>query len=260
VQIVTLLDYLPLWALFVLAVLIALLSAEVGFRLGRIRFNRSDEEVRAPLAPIIGGILGLLAFMTAITFGMAVSRIDARKHAVLEEAKAIHTTYLRSGLLPDPQRALIRKLLLEYLDVRVEAIDKHKTEQAVTRSEDLLNGILVELRPLVERDSNSILLYAFIESFNDMVDLHTERVTIGLHYRISGLVWLVLFIVSIISMGAVGYHQGLSGSRSQVATVALVLAFSLVFYLIADLERPQEGLLRVGQEAMVILQKKLPSL
>jgi len=39
--------------------------------------------------------------------------------------------------------------------------------------------------------------------------------------------------------------------------LALALSFSLVMFLIIDLDRPQEGLVNVSQQAMVELQAKL---
>ena len=50
-------------------------------------------------------ILALLAFLLAITMGMASDRFDTRRGLVLEEANAIQTTYLRAGYLPEPPSA-----------------------------------------------------------------------------------------------------------------------------------------------------------
>jgi hypothetical protein len=85
--------------------------------------------------------------------------------------------------------------------------------------------------------------------------LHSKRVTFALHNRIPGMVWLALYFIAILAMMALGYQEGLSGSRRSLAVLALVLTFSAVMLLIADLDRPQEGLLRVSQRAMMDLQK-----
>ena len=42
-----------------------------------------------------------------------------------------------------------------------------------------------------------------------------------------------------------------------VASLALALALSIVLYLIADLDRPGQGLVKVSQQAMTELQAKL---
>ena len=60
-----------------------------------------------------------------------------------------------------------------------------------------------------------------------------------------------------LGMAAVGYQAGLSATRRSPAMLALVLAFAVVLLLIADLDRGQEGLLRIGQQSMIDLQKSM---
>jgi galactitol-specific phosphotransferase system IIC component len=55
----------------------------------------------------------------------------------------------------------------------------------------------------------------------------------------------------------VGYHAGLTGTRRSLAVLSLVLTFSAVMVLIADLDRPMEGLLKVSQQAMIDLRNSL---
>src|SRR5262249_53666811 len=62
-------------------------------------------------------ILGLLALMIGFTFAMALSRFEARRAAVLEEANAIGTTALRTRLLPAPHSTESLKLLREYVQI-----------------------------------------------------------------------------------------------------------------------------------------------
>ena len=97
----------------------------------------------------------------------------------------------------------------------------------------------------------------FVESLNEVIDLHAKRVMLALRNRIPGLVWFVLYFIATVSMGALGYQEGLSGSRRSLAVLALALTFSSVMLLIADLDRPQEGLLRVSQRAMLDLRESL---
>jgi|RhiMetdeSRZDD1v2_1073273.scaffolds.fasta_scaffold21094_2 hypothetical protein len=115
------LDALPLWGLFLAILLLILLSVEGGYRLGKYRRSRSEEEKEAPVGAMVGVTLGLLAFMLAFTFGLADARFDTRRQVLLDEANAIGTTYLRAGMLPDRCED-IRTLLRDYVDVRLEAV------------------------------------------------------------------------------------------------------------------------------------------
>ena len=80
----TLLDALPLWALNMVVTAIVLLSIEVGWRLGNHQRQRHAEEGKAPVSAPVGATMSLLAFLLAFTFGMAATRFDSRKQAVMQ--------------------------------------------------------------------------------------------------------------------------------------------------------------------------------
>ena len=252
-----LLDHLPLWGLFVATIIVVVLSVEGGYRLGKYRRARSEQEKDAPVGAIVAATLGLLAFMLAFTFGLAATRFDARRMLVLEESNAIGTANLRAGLLPEPNRSEIRKLFREYVDVRLEAVKPGATEEAISKSSELHRALWSQASEVAAQDNRSILTGVFIQALNEVIDLHAKRVMFGLRNRIPELVWLVLYFMAIVSMTALGYQEGISGSRRSLAVLALAFTFSAVMLLIADLDRPQEGLLRVGQRAMIDLRESL---
>jgi hypothetical protein len=252
-----LLDHLPLWGLFVVTIVVVVLSIEAGYRLGKYRRARSDQEKDATVGAIVAATLGLLAFMLAFTFGLAATRFDARRMLVLEESNAIGTANLRAGLLPEPNRSQIRKLFREYVDVRLEATNPGAVEGAISKSSELHRALWSQATEVAAQDNRSILTGIFVQSLNEVIDLHAKRVMFGLHNRIPELVWIVLYFMAIVSMTALGYQEGLSGSRRSLAVLALAFTFSAVMLLIADLDRPQEGLLRVSQRAMLDLRESL---
>jgi hypothetical protein len=61
----------------------------------------------------------------------------------------------------------------------------------------------------------------------------------------------------ILAMIATGYQAGLVGKRSPLLTITLVLAFSAVILLIADLDSELKRWLNVSQQAMIDLQEKM---
>src|SRR5262245_9984143 len=113
----TFLDAFPIWTLFPITLIIGLLAVEIGYRVARRRGQKAKEKTEAPPAPIVAGTLGLLAFLLAFTFGMAASRFEERKQAVLAESNAINTSYLRAAVLPEPMSTDARNMLREYVDV-----------------------------------------------------------------------------------------------------------------------------------------------
>jgi hypothetical protein len=122
------------------------------------------------------------------------------------------------------------------------------------KSGQLHAALWAQASEVAAQDPRSIIAGLFIQSLNETIDLHSTRVLIALRNRVPLLVWLALYFLAILAMAALGYQQGLSGSLRSVAVLALALAFAAVLLLIADLDRPQEGLLRVSQQAMIDLQ------
>lgn len=250
-------DQMPLSAFLVVAIVLAILALEGGYRLGRWRHTRATEEKETPVNAMVGSILGLLAIMLAFTFSMAASRFDARREAVLEEANAIGTTYLRARLLPEPQRSEIARLLREYVQVRVEGVQAGRIEEVISRSEELHERLWATATIVAEKNPSSIMNGLFIQSLNDVIDLHAKRVTVGLRSRIPGTVWISLFGLTLIGMLSTGYQAGLSATRRSPAMLLMALATASVLYLIVDLDRAHDGLLRVNQQAMIDLQRSM---
>ncbi len=95
-----LIDALPITGVFVGFAIVALITSESGFRLGRWWQQRTPDEKEGPTSMIVGSLLALMAFLLAVTMAMASDRFDTRRGLVLAEANSVGTTYLRAGYLP----------------------------------------------------------------------------------------------------------------------------------------------------------------
>jgi hypothetical protein len=175
---------------------------------------------------------------------------------VLEEANAIGTTYLRSRLLPEPQRTETARLLREYVDVRLQGVKEHMPEEVLTRSTRLQELLWAEAVKVAEKSRDPIT-GLFIQSLNETIDVHSKRVLVGMRSRIPLSIWLGLYGLAILGMVSVGYQAGLSATRRSPAMLGLVLGFAIVLLLIADLDRGFEGFLNVSQQPMLDLQKSM---
>jgi hypothetical protein len=252
-----LLDALPLWALLVATLVVALLSFEGGFWVGRRWSQRSEQEQEIVVRGLVGGMLGLEAFMLAFTFGAAAAHFDARRQAVLDEANTIRTAYLRADFLPEPHRAEIRNLLREYVDIRLEGVRSGKIEQAIARSEELHDQLWLQATASREKTTSPAFAVQFIQSLNEIFALHSRRVIAGLEFRIPNIIWIVLYAITALAAASIGYHSGLTGRNRPLVAMAIILAFSAVILLIEDLDRPLNGFLEVSQQALVDLQRKM---
>jgi hypothetical protein len=249
-------DRFPLWSLLPLTVGIALLAIEAGRRLADYRRQRSAEEKETPVGGMVGGTLGLLAFILAFTFSLAASRFEARRQILLQEANAIGTCYLRAGMLSEPMRTDAQNLLREYVDARIEAVQPGKLAQGMAKSEELHKRLWAVATMAADKEKN-VITSLFIQALNQVIDLHATRVMAGVRSRVPGIIWIVLYVLLILVMVMLGYQSGLAKSRRSIAVLALVIGFSCVLYLIADLDRPGQGLLQTSQEAMTDLRRTM---
>jgi hypothetical protein len=254
----SILDALPLAAVFLGTVALVVLGIESGFQLGVRRKVQLGDAREAPIGGVVAALLGLLAFLLAFTFGMAGSRFESRRQLLLDEVNAIGTTYLRSGMMPEPQRTELRALLKDYVSVRAGLSD-HPEELAagIVRSEELLDRMWAAASVVAQADTHSEITSLMVDSLNETIDLHTKRVVFGLQYRIPFVIWVVLGLVAVLSMLATGYQFGLTGTRNLLISAVLGLSFSLVMLLIAGLDRGAEGNLRVNQQPLLELHEKL---
>jgi hypothetical protein len=129
-----LLDPLPLAVLFALFAIVSLASYEIGFRLGRWWQRRMPGEQEGPTGVLVGSLLALMAFLLAVTMGMASDRFDARRSAVVAEANAIETTYFRAPYLSESAAARTEELLREYLPRRIAPDDAGEIAANLERS------------------------------------------------------------------------------------------------------------------------------
>lgn len=251
------LDFLPIWAVFVVTVAFALAAAELGFRLG-VRWKRSRPDADEPSTGVmVGASLALLAFFLAFLVGMAVDRFDGRRAMVVDESNAIGTTWLRAGYLPEPYRTDIRTILVEYADQRLAMIDEATRETALDRSAELLDDLWAQTEDLVRDQPDSESVALFVETTNETIDVAAKRAVALLTWRVPWTIWLAAYFVAGLSMVLVGFHGGLQGGRNPLALIILALVFAAVMNLIVDLDRPYEGLLQVSQQAMLELREAI---
>jgi len=85
-----------------------------------------------------------------------------------------------------------------------------------------------------------------MNSLNETIDLHEKRIS-SLENRIPRSVWLLIFSVSAIAV----FTRGLTLAGRFWLTLLLVpLTIAIVVALIADLDTPSSGLIRLDQRAM----------
>ena len=187
----TLLDFLPLWGLCIVILAGTLTTTELGYRLGR----KSEAEKEGPTGTVVGATLGLLAFLLAFTFGMAANRFDTRREVFQKEVNAIGTAYLRTSFLPHENAENARHRFRTYVDHRL----KIQTDDAILMElirdcEKLHEQLWADAVAVGRQSPDSEMTALYVAALNDVIDLHSDRVTAGLRGRIPLTIWGALYV------------------------------------------------------------------
>jgi hypothetical protein len=205
---------------------------------------------------IQGAALTLLGLLIGFTFSMSVSRYEERKNFEEAEANAIGTEYVRAGLLPATDTAALRDLLRHYLDQRVlfySTRDRGLLAEVGSQTAKLQAQMwsVVEARAASQPSPMTALA---VSGMNDVLNSQGYTQAAWLN-RIPTEAWYLLLAIAIGSNFLFGY----SAHRPSLFFIVLPLAVSLSFFLIADIDSPRWGLIRVSPENLASLSETLRS-
>lgn len=242
--------------IFAIAFIAVLVSIEGGLRIGRrLGAGRpGDTEKESPAAAISGAVLSLAAFVLSLTFSSVADRFEARKELVRQEANVIGTTFLRADFLPAPQRDQTVGLLRRYVDGRLQAASVRDPVQmaALVDESAALQDELWRIAVAYARDDpHRQLASLYVQSLNEMFDVHSTRVAVAVQTRMMSEVWMALGVLVCLGTATVGYVAAVSGSRRSRLEPVLAAAFGLVFALIGALDSHSSTLLTVSQQPMI---------
>jgi hypothetical protein len=253
---IPLLYRMPIAATLVVFIVILLAALEGGFRLGL----RRRDSWKEPDADAGGGglvqnaTLALLGLMLALTYSFTVSHYETRKQDVIDEANALGTAFLRAGLEKDRGGLELQMALLEYARTRVVT-----PESSATFKDDLtmLERTLAaqsKIWPATERVMNAgpvaPMEVALMTSINEVIDMHTKRVTTGFDTLPQVVFWTLLVIAAVAVMIG-GYTAGLSGMMCRYRMLAFILVLAATIHLIVDFDRSMRGFIRISQRPMI---------
>jgi hypothetical protein len=238
-------------AVFLAGVAVVFLASEFGWQLG-IRAKGHGESCN--ISAVEQSLLGLVALVVGFTFFMALTRFEARREAVLNEASAIGTTALRARLLPEPHRAQSLKLLREYVQMRIDYISTGKSfaelPTTIDRSNNIQEALWQQVKALSTKDNNMVPTGLFIQTLNDMIDSQGKRLS-ALRNQIPNEILLSLFGITAVACGFAGYASGLDPLRTRLPAVITGVIVCSVIFVILDLDRPNVGFITISQQPMI---------
>lgn len=243
--------------LFVVCMVLMSWAAWVGASVLRRR-KPLDSDAREDFGIVLSATLTLLALVIGFSLSMAVGRYDQRKNYEEEEANAIGTAFFRADLLPSAAATDLRPLLRKYLDQRIEFyLIRDPAEltaiNAVTARLQMDMWAVVRAAAAAQPTPITALV---VSGMNDVIN--TQGYTQAAQWnRIPRSAWALLILIGLFCNLLVGY-----GSRSAKVMrrflLVMPLVVSLSFMLIADIDSPRNGIIRVVPRNLVALEQSLP--
>jgi hypothetical protein len=242
--------------LLVPAILFGATGAGIWF--GRA-LSRRDSGLKEPLGIMQAALVGLVALLLAFGLTMAVGRYEARRAAVVLEANAIGTTYLRAQTLSEPMRTDSLTLLKRYGDARIavsESVpDSAKFEAASKESVDIQNALWGLAGEALNNAPTASAPRLYVETLNEMIDAHTTRVA-ALENRIPAPVLWLQVLASALALGVLGMFVA---SHERGVFMALLAAglVAVMLLVIIDLDRPRRGMITIPDGPIVAVRESM---
>jgi hypothetical protein len=204
---------------------------------------------------VIPGTLTLLGLIIGFSFSVVTGRYDQRKNYEEAEANAIGTEYVRADLLPAPDGAKVRELLKKYVDERISFYTTRDSEGLAKVNRDtaeLQNELWSAVRG-VPTVRDSVVVALAVSGMNDV--LNSQGYTqAAWWYRLPGAAWGLMMAIALFCNWLIGYG---SHRRGTALFQVLPLVVSVSFLLIADIDSPRRGLIRVHPQNLESLAQSL---
>jgi hypothetical protein len=228
-------------------------SAQVGGYFRR-RQGNVEEKAQEDRDVVVAATLTLLGLIIGFSFSMAIARYDQRKNYEEAEANAIGTEWVRLDLLPAGDAEPARQLLKEYLNERVVYYEASQSEllQINQRTGDLQTKMWTAVRAPAKTDPTPVMALV-VSGMNDV--LNSQGYTQAAWWnRIPPGAWILMLVIAICSNFLVGYGTH-STSNGFMRFLVLPIVLSIAFFMIADIDSPRRGVIRVVPQNLISLQE-----
>jgi len=242
--------------IFVFFFFILWFSAQIGVFVLKRRRNL-EEVARQDFGVIEAATLTLLSLLIGFSFSMAINRYDQRKNYEEAEANAIGTEYVRADLLPPADAANVRALLRSYLDQRVLFYTTRDEQQLrqINAATAQRQAQLWSAAQIPATAHPSPVIAQAVSGMNDV--LNSQGYTQAAWWnRIPIAAWVLMAMTAICCNLLIGY--GARDAKAEGALfVVLPLIVSIALALIADIDSPRGGFIRVNPQNLLNLSESL---
>ena len=240
------------WVLALVLSVAVIGATALGLWVGRSIRHKADR-LREPFAVVQAALLGFMGLVLAFGLSLAVERYEGRRAAVVDEANAIGTTYLRAQTLPEPQRIRSLELLRRFGDTSIligQTVPGSATQLAAAADSARVERELWGLGDQALRaDPTASAPRLYIETLNEMFDAQSSRIY-GLGNRVPTTVLVLAVVGSAAALFLLALHLTTLGRGGLTVLLAAVLVVTILMVTF-DLDRPTRGFISVPATPLV---------
>lgn len=240
-----------------LAVMVSLLtmSAYIGLYM---RYPGPEKMAGGGLIITVGGLV-LSVLLTGFAFSVSINGYTARKQSQTREAQATARAWQYSALLPAQVQQKTQEVLRGYLDERIRFF-RDDSVQGGRNWSHLAQGNQQQLWRLVSPEAARTPTAVMADLLSVFSELQASRQQTGAVWRrhIPDAAWLILILFSMTTCCLAG--RQLAGRRKPVLyLLALPGLMSLALFMIAEIDTPGQGIIRVTPDDLEQVVFTLPS-
>ena len=238
--------WLSTWVVALTLFLVMGGATAVGLWIGHSVRHDADS-LREPFAVMQAALLGFMGLVLAFGLSLAVQRYEDRRAAVVVEANAIGTTYLRAQTLSEPERSTSLTLLRQFTDTSIRISDSipgsAAQRDAVAESDRIERQLWAQAGQALQAEPNGSATRLYVDSLNTTFDSQSAQVY-GLSNRVPTAVLVLEVAGTAVALGLLALHLSTLGRGLMSLSLAAVLV-TLILVVTFDLDRPTRGLIRV---------------
>lgn len=253
--------HLPTWLTCLIYIIALLAALEFGYFVGQRRQDSWKNANPTNGQIILTSMFAVFGLMLAFTYGAGVDRFDTSKKAVVLEANAISTAFLRAELAAEPGRTELKQALLDYARTRsMEQGRRHSRERFREHIQKSLQ-VQSKLWPITDKivkfsQPDSIVTLLLVDAMNQVIDVHATRLA-AINDKLPISVTLMLVFIAAASLSVAGFNAGIAGRLNRWRMTIFALVLVGVLLVINDFDHPVDGFIRVSHSSMITVIKEM---
>lgn len=244
---------LPVYWISLAIFFVLFASCILGIMVGQARQQKGGDD-NSGNESLVAALLGIMGLVLAFTYSYNLSRLDTRKAAVVQEANAAGTAFLRADLLPTSERQELQTLIRDYTASRIFRNIDMNSPESVREALDETLELQSRLWPLAFSLSEGRLQPPertfLLGAINDLIDAHTVRLAAA-RDRMPPAVFYFTLAVAVAALFVSGNNAGIEDQRPILRLAVYSFVLAIVNALILDFDQTSNGFIRLSSGPLV---------